>query len=76
MADPVYDDDGIDLITLTFAVVLAAAIGPHTCAGSLKKPRHGSGAKLVLLRPWAGQGGKCPMQRMPGRCEKAPLRRG
>ena len=26
MADPVYDDDGIDLITLTFAVVLAAAI--------------------------------------------------
>jgi hypothetical protein len=26
MADPVYDDDGIDRITLTFAVVLAAAI--------------------------------------------------
>ena len=26
MADPVYDDDGIDLITLTFAVVLAAAL--------------------------------------------------
>ena len=26
MADPVYDDEGIDLITLTFAVVLAAAI--------------------------------------------------
>ena len=26
MADPVYDDEGIDLVTLTFAVVLAAAI--------------------------------------------------
>ena len=26
MADPVYDDESIDLITLTFAVVLAAAI--------------------------------------------------
>jgi hypothetical protein len=26
MADPVYDDDSIDLITLTFAVVLAAAV--------------------------------------------------
>ena len=26
MADPVYDDEGVDLITLTFAVVLAAAI--------------------------------------------------
>ena len=26
MADPVYDDEGIDLITLTFAVVLAAAV--------------------------------------------------
>ena len=26
MADPVYDDEGIDLITLTFAVVLAAAL--------------------------------------------------
>ena len=26
MADPVYDDDGIDRVTLTFAVVLAAAI--------------------------------------------------
>jgi hypothetical protein len=26
MADPVYDDDGIDRITITFAVVLAAAI--------------------------------------------------
>jgi hypothetical protein len=26
MADPVYDDDSIDLITLTFAVVLVAAI--------------------------------------------------
>ena len=26
MADPVYDDDSIDLITLTFAVVLAGAV--------------------------------------------------
>ena len=26
MADPVYDDDSIELITLTFAVVLAVAI--------------------------------------------------
>jgi hypothetical protein len=26
MADPVYNDDSIDLITLTFAVVLAAAV--------------------------------------------------
>ena len=26
MADPVYDDEGIDLITLTFAVLLAAAL--------------------------------------------------
>jgi hypothetical protein len=26
MADPVYDDEGIDLVTFTFALVLAAGI--------------------------------------------------
>ena len=40
--------------------------------GPQKKPRHGSGAKLVLPRPWAGQGGKRPMQRMPGRFHQIP----
>ena len=58
MADPVYDDDGIDLITLTFAVVLAAAIvfllaesraaacGPDDDAAALER------CTLRTLRRW------------------------
>ena len=41
------------------------AVGCALRGGPQKKPRHGSGAKLVLPRPWAGQGGKRPMQECP-----------
>jgi hypothetical protein len=48
------------------------AVGCALRGGPQKKPRHGSGAKLVLPRNWAGQGGKRPMQRMPGRFHQVP----